>query len=149
LRHIRSKGGDGELHPAGRKLLVPLAQHAPGRFSWGQGATLAELKPSGGHFNAGRKSLRESGYLTEVNELIAATPDGLKAAGDVPPRPSTPAERLAMWCDRLPSPAQEMLRVLAAQGERTVDAADPAAALAKKPSGGHRNSGMRCCATTG
>ena len=106
------------LHPAARKLLIALAQHAPARFTWGQAATLAGLKPSGGHFNAGRKSLRESGYIEEANDLLSATSGGLKAAGEVPPAPSTPAERLALWCDRLPSPAPEMLRTLAAQGER-------------------------------
>ena len=103
--------GDG-IHPAARKLLVALAQHAPGRFTWGQAATLAGLKPSGGHFNAGRKSLRESGYIEEANDLLSASPIGLKAVGEVPPAPSTPAERLALWCDRLPSPAPEMLRTL-------------------------------------
>jgi hypothetical protein len=70
----------------------------------------------GGHFNAGRKSLRESGYVEETNDLLSASVSGLKAAGEVPPAPSTPAERLALWCDRLPSPAPEMLRTLAAQG---------------------------------
>jgi uncharacterized protein len=135
-------GSDSDLHPAARKLLAALAQHAPGRFTWGQAATLAGLKPSGGHFNSGRKSLREFGYIAEGNDLIAATETGLKAAGTVPPRPSTPAERLAMWCDRLPSPAPEMLRALAAQGERTMDTAELAAVLGKKPTGGHWNSGM-------
>jgi uncharacterized protein len=133
--------GDG-IHPAARKLLVALAQHAPGRFTWGQAATLAGLKPSGGHFNAGRKSLRESGYVEEANDLLSASPIGLKAVGEVPPAPSTPAERLALWCDRLPSPAPEMLRTLAAQGERYMDAAELAAVLGKKPSGGHWNSGV-------
>src|SRR6202022_975529 len=57
-------------------------------------------------------------YEMEANDLLSATPMGLKAAGAVPPAPSTPAERLALWCDRLPSPAPEMLRTLAAQGER-------------------------------
>jgi hypothetical protein len=71
------------VHPAGRKLLIALAQHAPARFTWGQAATLAGLKPSGGHFNAGRKSLRESGYIEEANDLLVATPVGLKAAGEV------------------------------------------------------------------
>jgi hypothetical protein len=47
------------LHPAARKLLMALAQHAPARFTWSQLATLAGLKPSGGHFNAGREHLRE------------------------------------------------------------------------------------------
>jgi uncharacterized protein len=135
-------GSDGELHPAGRKLLLVLAQHAPGRFTLGQAATLAGLKPSGGHFNAGRKSLRESGHISEGNELIAVTPGGLKAAGEVPPRPSSPAEWLAMWCDRLPAPAPEMLRTLAAQGGRTMDAVELATAIGKKPSSGHWNSGI-------
>jgi hypothetical protein len=133
--------GDG-MHPAARKLLAALAQHAPARFTWGQAATLAGLKPSGGHFNAGRKSLRELGYVEEANNLLSATPAGLKAAGEVPPVPSTPAERLAMWCERLPSPAPEMLRTLAAQGERYMDADELADMLGKKPSGGHWNSGI-------
>jgi len=83
-----------------------------------QVATLAGLKPSGGHFNSGRRDLRAGGYVIEANGLVAPTPDGLKAAGEVPPAPSTPAERLALWCGRLPAPAPEMLRTLAAQGER-------------------------------
>jgi hypothetical protein len=129
-------------HPAARKLLTAAARHTPAQFTWGQLATLAGLKPSGGHFNAGRKDLRAAGYIAETNGLVTATPDGLKAAGEVPPMPSTPAERLAMWCDRLPSPAPEMLRTLTAQGERYTDAEKLAAALGKKPSGGHWNSGI-------
>jgi hypothetical protein len=130
------------LHRAARKLLVALAQHAPARFTWGQAATLAGLKPSGGHFNAGRKSLRASCFIEEVNDLLSVTPAGLKAAGEVPPAPSTPAERLALWCDRLPSPAPEMLRTLAAEGEHYMNAEELAAVLGKKPSGGHWNSGI-------
>jgi hypothetical protein len=130
------------LHPAARKLLIAAAQHAPARFTWGQLATLAGLKPSGGHFNAGRKELRMFGYIAEASSLVTATPDGLKIAGEVPPAPSTPAERLALWCDRLPAPAPELLRTLAAQGERYMDADELAAALGKKPHGGHWNSGI-------
>jgi len=142
-RAFRGRGdGKGEFHPAARKLLVALAQHAPGRFTWGQAATLAGLKPSGGHFNAGRKELREAGYVLEEKDLVATTPAGLAAAGEVPPQPSTPAERLALWCSRLPSPAPEMLRALAARGEHYTDAAELAAALGKKPTGGHWNSGI-------
>jgi len=78
------------IHPAARKLLTALAQHAPARFTWGQAATLAGLKPSGGHFNSGRKDLRAAGYVAEMNGLVTLTPDGLKAAGGVLPAPSTP-----------------------------------------------------------
>jgi hypothetical protein len=130
------------IHPAARKLLTALAQHAPARVTWGQAVTLAGLKPSGGHFNSGRKDLRAAGYVAETTGLVTPTPDGLKAAGDVPPAPSTPADRLALWCSRLPAPAPEMLRTLAAQGERYVDADELAVILGRKPSGGHWNSGI-------
>jgi len=133
--------GDG-IHPAARKLLAALAQHAPARFTWGQAATLAGLKPSGGHFNSGRKDLRAAGYVVEANGLVAPTPDGLKAASEVPPAPSTAADRLALWCGRLPAPAPEMLRALVAQGERYIDPNELAVMLGKKPSGGHWNSGI-------
>jgi len=56
--------------------------------------------------------------------------------------PSTLAERLALWCSRLPSLAPEMLRALAARGSDFVDAEDLAAMLGKKPAGGHWNSGI-------
>jgi uncharacterized protein len=130
------------LHPAARKLLTAAARHAPARFTWGQLATLAGLKPSGGHFNAGRKELRACGYVAESNSLVMPTDAGLNAAGEVPAAPSTPAERLALWCQRLPSPAPEILRALAAQGERYMDAEEVAATLGKKPTGGHWNSGI-------
>jgi hypothetical protein len=129
-------------HPAARKLLSAAARHAPARFTWGQLATLAGLKPSGGHFNAWRKDLRALGYVAESSGLVTPTPDGMKAAGEVPPAPSTPAERLSLWCGRLPSPAPEILRTLAAQGERYMDAEELAAFLGEKPTGGHWNSGI-------
>jgi uncharacterized protein len=139
--NLPTASGNG-IHPAARKLLAALAQHAPACFTWGQAATLAGLKPSGGHFNSGRKDLRAAGYVVETKGLVAPTPDGLKAAGEVPPAPSTPGARLALWCGRLPAPAPEMLRTLAAQGERYIHADELAVMLGKKPSGGHWNSGI-------
>lgn len=65
----------------------------------------------------------------------------MKAAGEVPPAPSTAAERLALWCNRLPSPAPQMLRTLAAQSSR-YDVEELAAMIGEKPSGGHWNSGI-------
>ena len=130
------------LHPAARKLLAAAAQHAPAQFTWSQLATLAGLKPSGGHFNAGRKDLRAFGYMAESNGLVMPTPAGIKIVGEVPPAPSTPAERLALWCGRLPSPAPEILRTLAAHGEHYIDADQLAQVIGKKPSGGHWNSGI-------
>jgi len=84
--------GDG-IHPAARKLLVALAQHAPGRFTWGQAATLAGLKPSGGHFNAGRKERRAAGYVAETNGLVTATAEGLNGASVFANTQATDLER--------------------------------------------------------
>jgi hypothetical protein len=47
-----------------------------------------------------------------------------------------------LWCGRLPAPAPETLRTLAAQGERYIHADELAAMLGKKQSGGHWNSGI-------
>ena len=134
---------EGQLHPAARKLLGALARHAPARFTWGQVATLAGLKPSGGHFNAGRKELRDRGLVEEEGDGCAAITElGLVETGERAPAPSSPAERLEVWCARLPSPAPQMLRYLAAQGARFVAAGELAEALTKKPTGGHWNSGI-------
>jgi hypothetical protein len=133
---------EGPLHPAARKLLSALAQHAPARFTWGQAATLAGLKPSGGYFNAGRKELRDRAFVEEGDGCVAISGLGLTEAGEQAPAPSSPAERLDLWCARLPSPAPQMLRYLAAQGARFVAADELAQALAKKPTGGHWNSGI-------
>ncbi|MBV8578365.1 MAG: hypothetical protein JOZ58_25440 [Acetobacteraceae bacterium] len=134
--------GNGTLHPAARKLLTAFAQHAPARFTWGQAATLAGLKPSGGHYNAGRKQLRDMGLVEEIANLVTVSPAGMEVAGEVPPAPSSAEERLALWCARLPSPAPDMLRTLAAQGERYIEPEELALALGKKATGGHWNSGI-------
>ena len=44
---LADRDGTSALHPAARKLLTALAQHAPARFTWSQTATLAGPKPSG------------------------------------------------------------------------------------------------------
>jgi hypothetical protein len=62
--------------------------------------------------------------VDEAADLVAVSPAGMDLAGEVPPAPSTTEERLALWCSRLPSPAPEMLRTLAAHGERYVEPAE-------------------------
>jgi hypothetical protein len=66
----------------------------------------AGLNPSGGHFNAGRKDLRALSYVAERDGLLMPTADGLRAAGEVPSAPSTPAERpsLVVWPLAVPGP---------------------------------------------
>jgi len=119
-----------DILPAARRQESSMAPRLPGP------------KPSGGNFNAGRMDLRALSYVAESDGLVTATADGLRAASKVPSALCTPAERLSLWCGGLPSPALEMLRTLAAQGEQFMDADELAAALGKKPTGGHWNSGI-------
>jgi uncharacterized protein len=139
----------GGLHPAARKLLAAAAQHAPGRFTWGQLATLAGLKPSGGHFNSGRKGLRDAGYVAETGDLVAITPAGLTAAGEVPSSPSTPAEGSPCGA---PASQHRRPRCCAPwwRGAGTIwmPAISPARS-GRKPPAGIGIPGSRCCAITG
>ena len=80
--------------------------------------------------------------MAESDGVVMATADSLRAAREVPSAPSTPAERLSLWCGRLPFSDPQILRTLAAQGEQFMDADELAAALGKKPSGGHFNAGI-------
>jgi hypothetical protein len=90
----------------------------------------AEMGPALGRMIASEAlvcvvDLSELGSNAARRRFMAAFSEALlKAAGEVPPTPSTLAERLALWCDRLLSPAPEMLRTLAAQRERYMDAAE-------------------------
>lgn len=85
--------------------------------------------------------MRDGGYIDESGDLVAITDAGLAAAGEVAAAPSTPQERLDLWCSKLPAPAPDMLRALADFGV-FASAEMLAERLGKKPTGGHWNSGI-------
>jgi hypothetical protein len=80
-------------------------EHAPSHFS-----NIADEAAS--RRIAGREALRHPAFIEETGDLVAVSarfpPPNLEAAGDVPPAPSSAAERLALWFGRLPSPAPDM-----------------------------------------
>ena len=137
------RGADDDIQGAARKLLSAAAQHAPGGAAWASWQCLPGSNRAAGISTLVASSCyAKSGYVEEANHLVGVTKAGLKAAWTVPPSPSILAERLALWCERLPAPAPEILRMLAAQGEHSMSANELAAVLGKKPSGGHWNSGI-------
>lgn len=93
--------------------------------------------------------MRDRGLVEGDAGIVAARPTSLDATGEVPPAPSGPEERLALWCECPPSPAPEMPRIPAAGGERYTEVAAIAAPPGKKPSGGHRNGGLALPRTNG
>lgn len=133
---------NGQLQAAARALLTVLAERAPARFTWATTAVLAGLKPRGGHFNAGVRQLRDLGLIDEDGALVRASEAGLTRLNVSPNGGAHSGDEIReMWARRLPSPAPDMLRELGRRPTQSV--ADLAAALGKKPIGGHWNSGLK------
>ncbi|GLK86635.1 DUF853 family protein [Ancylobacter defluvii] len=123
---------------AARKMLAVLDTNPPVRRSWQQVATLAGLKARGGHFNAGRKAMIESGLIVEADGLVAiASPSA--AAG---PAISDPATMVDLWAAALSGAAPKVLRALFEMGGT---ATRPAVAerLGMQPRGGHWNAAWK------
>jgi hypothetical protein len=102
----------------------------------------AGLKQSGGHFNAGRKDLRALQLCRRERSRGDGNRRRLQGGrrGAVGAFHTGRAAFLVVWPPAVAGP--EMLRTLAAQGERFMDADELAAVLGKKPTGGHWNSGI-------
>jgi hypothetical protein len=144
--HITDLSNKGSAGNAADKLFTTLARHHPSKMTWGQVAQLTGLKARGGHFNAARKVLRDSGLITEQNERICLSDAGLAKKGGGPVSPLSPEQQIALWCEALPAPAPEMLQALydcaVAERHEYTSFDDLAAYLSRKPSGGHWNSGI-------
>jgi uncharacterized protein len=100
-------GRDRCIAPDGTQAAHGLCSARAGPLHLGTGGNPGGLKPSGGHYNAGRKQLRDMGLVEEATDLVTVSPAGMEVAGEVPPAPSSAEERLALWCSRLPSLAPE------------------------------------------
>ncbi|MFN3891949.1 MAG: ATP-binding protein [Beijerinckiaceae bacterium] len=126
------------LNSAAQKMLAVLDTNPPVRRSWTQVATLAGLKARGGHFNAGRKGLLESGLILVDGDLVRiATPSASASDGRM-----NPAALLDMWAGNLSGAAPRVLRFLAAQ-KRPVSREAVAEALGMQPRGGHWNAAWK------
>ena len=77
-----------------------------------------------------------------------ADAEGIKTAGEVPPAPTTPAERLALWCGRLPRPPPKCCEPspLRASVHRRQSTGGRPSAKSRPAAIGIP--GSRCCATT-
>jgi hypothetical protein len=117
-------------------LVAAAAKVHPVGLTWGQIATLAGRKPSGGHFNASRKTALDKGWLAEAGGLVSATSQGL-AAVDVKPRKGDPAD---VFAAALPQPARKMFETIRERPGITLTGL--ASVLQMQPRGGHWNNGL-------
>jgi hypothetical protein len=131
-----SAAAPGRMNGAAGKLLAVLDTNPPIRRTWAQTATLAGLKARGGHFNAGRKALIDSGAVVVDGDLISiATPSATAPS----PADGDPARLVETWAAALDGSAPRILRQLftiggSASRDRLARELDMA------PRGGHWNS---------
>jgi len=128
---------NGALPSSATKMLAALASGM--RLTWAQTATVAGLKARGGHFNTGRKALRDGGYIEEQGTSITATDKGIEAAGGRRPIPANRAELLGWWRSALPQTAGRMLHQLYRQNGKWIRKERLAEFLGLAPRGGHWN----------
>jgi len=120
----------------------PLADAArqvwPAKLTWAALAAMIGRKARGGHFNATRKRLLETGIVREERNLVVL----------VDP-PSTPADVVpaTLLEARLPQPAAKMFAAIRQRPGITV--VGLASVLGMQPRGGHWNSGMSVLRTNG
>lgn len=96
------------------RMLIALAEMHPTPLTYRQLGTLGVMKVTGGSFPTYLSRLATQGYITKENGLVHLTEAGRRAAGDVQ-KPATARELLAMWREKLPGKAADMLEWLAAE----------------------------------
>jgi uncharacterized protein len=103
-----------QLRAGERRMLQTLAQPYPTTLTRAQLGTLAGFTPSGGTFGTYFSALKRYGLIIEAfNGHLEITEAGLRYLGsEVPPRPQTPAEVLAMWQRALRSGEWRLLEAL-------------------------------------
>lgn len=126
------------MNSAAKKILAVLDTSPPVRRTWTQAATLAGLKARGGHFNAGRKALLDSGTVIESGGLVQVVNPSLGAS----PPTSDPRALIETWEGVIGGAGAKILRKLFDLGGRATKARI-AGDLGVKPHGGHWNSGVK------
>lgn len=126
----------GGVPSAAQKILAVLSTDPPIRLTWSQAGALAGLKARGGHFNAGRRWLLDSGLLIEEGDTIRA-----RSSGGAP-APRSAEEWLAAWSAVLPALSGEILALLVRCYPAAQEKEEIAGILGKQPRGGHWNNGL-------
>ena len=98
------------LRAGERKMLQALASRYPARYTRAQLGTLAGFTPRGGTFGNYFGTLKRLAFIIESGRDVEITQAGLDHLGaDIPPRPETIDELLAMWKSALREGERKML----------------------------------------
>ena len=130
------RDGDGSLPSSATKILAVLDTQPPIRMTWRQAASMAGLRPRGGHWNTGVKALREAGLVVEDGALVRIA-QPTEAATAIPDGPERSRIMVGNWKRVLGGRAADVLAILERDGERTRDSIADELGVASR--GGHWN----------
>lgn len=102
-----------ELTAYARHLLESLAARHPMPLNTSQWSVAADRSTTSSGWDPAERQLRRLGLITWDRGWVTCTPEGLAVAGVDPgvPPPSG-ADLVDWWCERIPGPAQKVLRLL-------------------------------------
>lgn len=132
---------DGSLGTLASRLLDEARARWPVRLTWAQLATLCKRKARGGAFNTARKELLGGGHVREDGPFVVPT--------EVEDRPApTREDMIEIWVAALPTPANEIFRVIADAPE-PMAAEEIAARTNRQPRGGSWNTALSILRSNG
>lgn len=118
---------DGSMTRAERAILIAAVQREPRHSNRVQLSVLSGYSVTSSSFANAMGALRTKGYLTGGGDDNRATPEGIVAAGDVPPIPDGD-ERVRWWIGQLNRAEGAMLKAIADRFPNAIDKADLSAA---------------------
>lgn len=129
--------GEIRLRSGAVRILKEMASRHPMTLTRSQVAQLTGFTASGGTFQTYMGELRRLGYFEEDTQGgVHVTPEGLNAAGEVPPAPSTHEEIMARWKASFRKGAGDMLQAVVDAGTDGLTEADLAEQTGFTPTGG-------------
>lgn len=137
VKTVPLEEGEIRLRSGAIRILKEMASRHPMTLTRSQVAQLTGFTASGGTFQTYIGDLRRLGYFEEDTQGgLHVTPEGLNAAGEVPPAPSTHEEIMARWKESFRRGAGDMLQAVVDAGPEGLTEADLAEQTGFTPTGG-------------
>lgn len=134
-KRTRAPPADGDIGPAGRKLLAAIQRYCDTGLTWNEACVVAGLVPGNGYFYGGRKALQDAGLVDDRGgRIFMRFPRGA-------PAHLTRAEFLALWSGRK-APGPKLLAILANARGQWVDLETLANQAGLKPGNGFWYGGL-------
>jgi hypothetical protein len=113
-------GDLGSLRSGAVRILRELAVRYPLFWTKAQVGTLTGFTPSGGTFGTYMRDLKRAGFIEISGKDVRVTDAGLDAVGEIPMAPTTNAEAMEIWSDKLRSGCYKLLEAIVDAGHEGI-----------------------------